>query len=84
MKVISIAAVTWLILAAPNSVNAQEWTPKREHVPEKKAEYSPYVDDYFPQRRVLGGHTPPFFLFLRFRDVRKHAWAGGVVPVRPG
>ncbi len=54
MKAISTAAVMWLILISPNSAIAQEWTPKRELVPEKKTEYSPYVEDYFPQRVYWG------------------------------
>ena len=54
MKAISIAAVIWLIFIAPNFVVAQEWTPQREQVREKKSEYSPYVDQHFPQRVFFG------------------------------
>ena len=56
MKAIAAAAALWLILIAPNSLIAQEWTPKQEHVPERESEYSPYVDDFFP-RRVFWGDT---------------------------
>ncbi len=54
MKAIAIAAVMWLVFIAPNSVIAQEWTPQREHVGEKEQEYSPYVEDHFPQRVYWG------------------------------
>ena len=56
VKAIAAAAALWLILIAPNSLIAQEWTPKQEHVPERESEYSPYVDDFFP-RRVFWGDT---------------------------
>ncbi len=36
------------------SVFGQEWTPQREQVPDKKSEYSPYVDQHFPQRVFFG------------------------------
>jgi Protein of unknown function (DUF3604) len=35
---------------------AQEWLPQKEDLPAKKAEYSPYVDQHFPNR-VLWGDT---------------------------
>ena len=54
MKVISIVAVIWLIFIAPNSAIAQEWTPQQGQMREKEQEYSPYVEDYFPQRVYWG------------------------------
>jgi len=44
-----------LILCLSTSiVSAQEWTPQQEQRPERKPEYSPYVDDHFPQRVYWG------------------------------
>jgi len=31
------------------STHGQEWDPQREHVSDKKPEYSPYVDQHFPK-----------------------------------
>ena len=36
------------------SVSAQDINPPRDHVEKPKAEYSPYVDDFFPQRVYFG------------------------------
>ena len=33
----------------------QEFVVEKEDMPEKKSEYSPYVDQYFPQRVFFGG-----------------------------
>jgi hypothetical protein len=41
---------------AANPVIAQEWTPQQKQKLEKKSEYSPYVEMYFPQR-VFWGDT---------------------------
>ena len=58
MKVISIAAVTWLILAAPNSVNAQEWTPKRETTYRKKKRNIHLTSTTISRNACTGGtHT---------------------------
>ncbi len=54
MKIASIAAVIWLIFIAPNSVLAQERTPQQEQMSEREQEYSPYVENYFPQRVYWG------------------------------
>ncbi|MCZ6491854.1 MAG: DUF3604 domain-containing protein [Acidobacteria bacterium] len=37
-----------------NLVMAQEWITEKEQMPEKKSEYSPYVDQHFPQRVFFG------------------------------
>jgi len=42
------AAITWLVLLAPNYVLAQDYTPQQHQVPKKTQEFSPYVDQHFP------------------------------------
>ena len=54
MKALSTAAITWLVLIAPNYVLAQDYTPQQNQVPEKKQEYSPYVEQHFPKRVYFG------------------------------
>ena len=54
MKALSTAAITWLVLIAPNYVLAQDYTPQQDQVPEKKHEYSPYVEQHFPMRVYFG------------------------------
>ena len=54
MKALSIIGVLWLIFIAPNSVIAQDWTPQQEQMREREQEYSPYVEDHFPQRVYWG------------------------------
>jgi hypothetical protein len=56
MKLIKISTVIGFFFIVPGFVVAQEWTPQKKHLPEKKAEYSPYVEEHFP-RRVFGGGT---------------------------
>jgi len=54
-RVVSFAvAIATAIFALGGFVYAQEWTPQRELVLQKKTEYSPYVDRYFPQRVFFG------------------------------
>ncbi len=48
----ALAVVVGLGFALEGS--AQEWTPQREQVLEKKPEYSPYVDQHFPKRVFFG------------------------------
>ena len=44
-----------LILCLSSSiVSAQEWTPQQEQRTERQSEYSPYVDNHFPQRVYWG------------------------------
>ena len=51
MKMISMM---WLVLTATNSVIAQEWTLQQEQRLERKPEYSPYLENHFPQRVYFG------------------------------
>ena len=50
----AVAIATLPIFALGGFVYAQEWTPQRELVLQKKTEYSPYVDRHFPQRVFFG------------------------------
>ena len=50
----AVAIATLPIFALGGFVYAQEWTPQRELVLQKKTEYSPYVDRHFPQRIFFG------------------------------
>ena len=54
MKALSSAAITWLVLIAPNYVLAQDYTPQQDQMLEKKQEYSPYVEQHFPKRVYFG------------------------------
>ncbi len=54
MKTLSTAAITLLVFIAPNYVLAQDYTPQQDQVPEKKQEFSPYVEQHFPKRVYFG------------------------------
>ena len=55
-----------LLVLAGGSALAQEFQPKEEDMPDKKEEYSPFVDQHFPQQ-VLFGDTH-FHTILSFDD----------------
>ena len=52
----SIGAVVFITFLMAGSASAQEFQPTKKDVPEKKKEFSPYVDQNFP-KRVLWGDT---------------------------
>jgi hypothetical protein len=52
-------SLAWLLVGGSvmlplGSASAQEWTPQPEQVLDKNSEYSPYVDQHFPQRVFFG------------------------------
>jgi Protein of unknown function (DUF3604) len=51
---LSIFAVVIVAGLFSNTVVAQDIAPPRDQVQQAKPEYSPYVDDYFPQRVYFG------------------------------
>ncbi len=53
----SLLTLTAALLVLPGgSALGQEWTPEAKDIPEKKNEFSPFVDQHFP-KRVLWGDT---------------------------
>ncbi len=51
-----ISLLLTLVLLVTSTAVGQEWHPKKEDIPAKKPEYSPYVEQHFPQR-VFWGDT---------------------------
>ena len=46
--------IVGIVMLWSGTVPGQEWNPQREHVSDKKPEYSPYVEWHFPQQVFFG------------------------------
>jgi len=54
MKHIVLVAVTAALISTTTSAFAQDFLPERENYQAPKKEYSPYVEDHFPNRVLFG------------------------------
>ena len=54
MRLVALVVVIFLISLAPSAEVQQEFTPQQRHIREKTAEFSPYVEDHFPQQVYFG------------------------------